>query len=500
MIAEATPAVDVSQLTAETLVFDNPILVKHVRSRLRQPVLVPVLIVTLILASLTIWACFKLGAVNNGIAFAIITAAQCAILYLSGSMQVATAIADARSSGILDFHRVSPVRSVALTVGFTLGAAIRDWVLFAALIPFSLACVGGGNPDAIGWLKSMSAIIVAGLLYHTFAAVIGATARQRTAGGAAVLLAIVLFSIPSTSPVLTCVAATHLYPELPLQARFFALRLPHYVIGMLHQLPLLAFVFVAAVRKIRREQARVYARKTAILLFAVVGFFVLADSYYWWLRADVPSELPPIVAAYIMGFIGLVLAAVVCPGWGDFANGIRRARKLGRKRPSPMDDFASNLTPVAALSAITLAVPLLSVALSHGHHEIRIPALKSAFVAAATVLYFGCALQTFSLRFRRNATVYLALFLFLCWIVPLLLAMVAGMTNAEEAIGMTCLAFSPLASVTFGGIMQTSDFVTTPMPWLVWIVLGVPAALAAIFVYLSITASANAESEAVRTR
>ena len=53
----------------------------------------------------------------------------------------------ARASGILDFHRVSPLTPTELTLGFFFGAPIREYLLFAATLPFSVALHGLRRPE-----------------------------------------------------------------------------------------------------------------------------------------------------------------------------------------------------------------------------------------------------------------------------------------------------------------------------------------------------------------
>ena len=55
----------------------------------------------------------------------------------------------ARESGILDFHRVSPMAPAAVVLGFFFGAPIREYLLFAATLPFSMICVYKGPAEPL---------------------------------------------------------------------------------------------------------------------------------------------------------------------------------------------------------------------------------------------------------------------------------------------------------------------------------------------------------------
>ena len=55
------------------------------------------------------WAGFQLRGFDNGGAFAWLLFLQVIIIVAIGGAQVATSVGSGRASGILDFHRVSPL-------------------------------------------------------------------------------------------------------------------------------------------------------------------------------------------------------------------------------------------------------------------------------------------------------------------------------------------------------------------------------------------------------
>ncbi len=60
---------------------------------------------------------------------------QTIILVIVGATQVAGSVGGVRESNILDFHRISPLPPLATTLGFFLGAPIREYILFALTLP-----------------------------------------------------------------------------------------------------------------------------------------------------------------------------------------------------------------------------------------------------------------------------------------------------------------------------------------------------------------------------
>ena len=145
---------------------DNPIFVKHMRSRLRVQALLSGIVVVQALCLCIAWAGFQLNTFANGGAFATLLLLQIIIIMAVGGAQVATAVGGSRSSGILDFHRVSPLSRDELTLGFFFGAPIREYVLLATTLPYALLCVGFGVPSMHGLIQLMVALIAFAWLFH----------------------------------------------------------------------------------------------------------------------------------------------------------------------------------------------------------------------------------------------------------------------------------------------------------------------------------------------
>ena len=90
-------------------------------------------------------------------------AIQVVLLVIMGAAQVNASVNGAAHSGILDFHRVSPLTPTELTLGFFFGAPIREYALFAATLPFTVLCMAFGVPSFRGFLQLMIIIVTDGL-------------------------------------------------------------------------------------------------------------------------------------------------------------------------------------------------------------------------------------------------------------------------------------------------------------------------------------------------
>ena len=103
------------------------------------------------------------------------------ILAIMGSTQVGTSVAVARASGILDFHRVSPLSATELVLGFFFGAPVREYLLFACTLPFVVLCLAIGVPDFRGLLQLMIALIATSWVLQGFS-LLNALVLKKQAG------------------------------------------------------------------------------------------------------------------------------------------------------------------------------------------------------------------------------------------------------------------------------------------------------------------------------
>ena len=151
---------------------ENPIFQKHVRSRLRREGLVPAAIGVAVSAGFLVWSAALTGNIRNGQALVWLLGLQGFLLFVLGSARVAGAIAGARDSGILDFHRISRVSPLRMAVGFMLGAPVREYALFAITLPVALALPALGYPHPLRIVVALLLLVCATLLYHCAAALI----------------------------------------------------------------------------------------------------------------------------------------------------------------------------------------------------------------------------------------------------------------------------------------------------------------------------------------
>ena len=488
-------------MTLAELVWENPLLVKHLRSRLRLQQLVPAVFAVVIVAACILWwSSVTSRAYEDGVTFYGLLLVQGALLLLVGTSEVASAVANAKDTGTLDFHRISPQPPVATAIGFILGAPIREYVLVAATLPFSLFAACMGPPGPFGWLVTLAVLLASGLLFHTLAALSGVTSNKPRGAGAWVILLILILHCSGTAlqsglltAVPTVISLMEKRPELNIRDSFLGLKLPYAALSLLHILPVLAFLFIAVVRRMRSERAPVYSKPEAMAFHATIGLLVLGD-----VAGLVITEIrsfAEMTTMYILTLAALLLTLAVTPSAGEFAKGVRRARKLGLPQVPLWSEWAANWLPVGVFCGLTAVLALVAgvTAMSGEEGVAPVRLFGPLVVAMATIASFGSARQFFGLQFRKAGGTYFALFIFLVWIVPLLVGYVAQESGVKNGGAELILGITPVVGIGMGN--------TTDKPQdLIGIASAIVASLvlAGIFIPLRLQAERAATEAAKR--
>jgi hypothetical protein len=240
-------------------------------------------------------------------------------------------------------------------------------------------------------------------------------------------------------------------PPLPMPApTFYGVPLGAAGLSFIYQAPVLVFLLVAAVRKMRSERAPVYSKPQAVAFLAVLaalamgGLGELRDPR---VRAGPdPSLIAVIMVLYTLFIAGLLLVNPATPSASDIANGRRRAAKLGLPRLSPWNDLSPNYSAVAAFCLVLLLSAVAAVSLSGGRPG-TIEFWSTTFVAILALAHFGLARQYFELAFGRKAAPFFLLFLFLAWLVPLLIGAVFALAGAGTTLAPPVMSLSPFVGI-----------------------------------------------------
>jgi hypothetical protein len=439
------------------LLWENPLLARFARARLRRQHLIPLAIGVLIAGGWIVKE-LSLDTARDGVAFRALLVLQGALLFLAGSAQVAAAVGQARESGLLDFHRISPQRPMATTLGFLLGAPVREYLLVAFTLPLWLYLVARGWPRPGGCLVIAGALLLAALLYHAAAALVALLAPRARLAPAAVVAGILILNLAGSGAygaeaAFTAAPACQqvLSPERIPQAHFYGLSLPQAVLALLHQLPLFLFLMIPVARKMRLGSATLYSKPAAVAFLAAIAVVLLGDAWSASAGARTRAErgypapdIPLLLTLYGLAIAALLLSLAVTPGAGRFATGLRRGGI------APWSDLSPNWAPLTAFCVIIL---LAGAAAGRAPAAGGLPAgrVVSASVAAALAVFWGgCAKQFFDLRFGRRGAAYAGLCTGFVWLFPLL---ISGLMETRARAGVDARQAVAGISPIFGIIL-----------------------------------------------
>jgi hypothetical protein len=169
---------------------ENPLFVKHLRARMRRSAVISSVVVVLFLCiCIMVIEYFQKEAmkfaarggppVDYNVGMWMMAAMQALLLNLMGGSQVAQSISGVKESGILDYHRITPLPSRVQALGFLLGAPIREYLLYITTLPFALGlCLWSNNVGVGGFAKIVLVQVGFALFSHSIALLVGLSSKQ----------------------------------------------------------------------------------------------------------------------------------------------------------------------------------------------------------------------------------------------------------------------------------------------------------------------------------
>ncbi|HWE35374.1 MAG TPA: hypothetical protein VG406_02295 [Isosphaeraceae bacterium] len=475
-------------MRAADLLLDNPVLVKHVRSRLRPAQALPWAVVVLVLCILDAWACFsKDSPMPGGPATMALLGLQVLLLFFAGTAQINASLGGARESGILDFHRVSPLPPATITLGFLLGAPIREYILAGLTLPFVLAAATTIDAfDVWRGLREVAAlevvIVLTTWIVHSLA-VLGCLTRKKPRGSiqGTIVTIIVLLMVGPYAGAAFWFGSQWIITESR-QLNFFGWLIPWLAFALIYELPALGFFFLGASRKMKAERTHLYTKPQALAFLGTLATLAVAGTWHvgrfipeYYGEPIYPEATIALATVYVLSVAAIMLSVTITPDGGEYVRGVLRAEHAGRRRPSPWSDAGSNRIAVFAMGAIVLLGTLAVVRFvgwpdnpaartwrfgadgSEWTSEPRpVAGLQAELerltsmpiaIGVLTVAAVGLGFQYFLMRARRSGLTLMFLFLFLTWLVPLLVGAIVGVTGGNTGTGLAIAALSPIFGV-----------------------------------------------------
>jgi hypothetical protein len=496
--------------------WDNPLIVRGVRTRLRLPLLVSWGIVTIV-ASMFLYILVS----GNAIRFDNVTPEEAArdaipallimqglILMVLGTGAVAGGMARERTYRLLDYQRLTPMTPSAKIVGLLLGLPIREYFMFAVSLPFVFYAAHKGGMSLGVLVQFYIVFVSSAIVYHMTGLAAGMIVdKPWQAGTLSQGLVIVLYvALPQVSnfgftffehltarPVFYGLVNQHLMPDgiegavqgLLQDPRyqtvpFFGMMLPPLLFSLAVQGFAILTLFVMVYRKWRSEKRLSFSKGYALLFYAVIQLF-LVGSVLPFIQND--TLFAQLVKAYVeidnvgqpeQTFIFAILlitlvvsgcAAVLTlflstPNWYQSLAGYRRVIRKGKSVLRWDDDAASGLS--VAVGCLLMASLSFFAVYQAADNAGRIAASNSVIEILLPLIFFAAVLFTLQQIIEQFSEQVLVMVLFGCWLVPVLGAIIVWTVGGMPIEAVYLALFFPFVGLYLASAMLMSD-ATTPM-------------------------------------
>jgi hypothetical protein len=479
--------------------WENPIIIRYARSRLRLRHSLGWMLAVLILSAF-FCSMIYLTSVNRelassrdaarGVLLPLFTI-QGIILMLMGTGSVASGLVQDRISGTIDYQRLTPMSPLAKIVGYLFGLPIREYVLFAITLPFTLFGVVVGQVPISAVFSVYLIFFTSVMLYHMTGMTAAMTAKRwrytaRLTQGLVILLYLILpqfshlglygFQYLTVRPVL----AAELYPMIPPEflgsldaswrgidsVPFFTWKFSSFVFSLVLQLMLVGLLGTMCYRKWRDQHQHALSKRFGVGFFAFVAIMILGNLWPILTR-DTRVDLPilgglgtervdegvgvmlPLILSYALLGAAMWVLQLVTPLHHEVLRGWRRIVKFNQSHLG----WWANESPAGLVVALLVSMALVAVGtelwllqrngffpegVAHGMNFLALPLA----LAVAVLSYYAALI---SLENRRMFMVML-----LVWGLPILVATLLGAAFRSYHLGIYVAALSPVMLLLYG--------------------------------------------------
>ena len=308
------------------LLLDNPLLVKHARSRLRRSQVVPGVTLALAAGIAIVWAGRVLNWHIQGWTVGAVLGIQLFLLAFAGGNQVGTSVGNARASGILDYHRIAPMSPTAVALGFLLGAPVREYLLTALMIPFLAACCHLAGLGLASTPMLMVLLLLVAWNLHALALMLSLVAKKPRAATQGSVVGLLLLGMIFGGPLVGGLRfVLNLFADPAPAVSVFGFRLHWLPFAAVYLGVPLGFFLAGGCRKMRSDRTHVFAKPTAAAFLASAALLTVGAC--WGRRSEVSMVL---VVLYVTSVLALFLIPTITPDRAEYLKGLRHARALRR--------------------------------------------------------------------------------------------------------------------------------------------------------------------------
>lgn len=506
------------------MLWDNPLIMRGIRTRLRLPQLVSWTIVTVVgctffymffAGNLQQLSFFGGGRVNNLSAQEAAREAIMPLLFMQGLIlmvlgtgAVAGGMARERTYRLLDYQRLTPMTPGAKIVGLLLGLPIREYFMFAVSLPFVFYAAHQGGLSFGVLIQFYIVFITSAVVYHMTGLAAGIIVdKPWQAGTLSQGLVVVLYvALPQASnfgftffehltarPVFYGMVDQHLLPdgiEGAVQGMlkdpryqsvpFFGMTLPPLMFSLAVQGFAILTLYVMVYRKWRSEKRLSFSKGYALLFYAVIQMFLigsvlpfiqndtmfgkLVDSYVEIDNVGQPQQTfifaILLITMVVSGCAALLTLFLCTPNWYQSLAGYRRVIRKGKAVLRWDDDAASGVS--VAVGCLLMASLSYIVVYQAAQDAGRIVAENPFYEIVLPLLLFAAVLFTMQQIIEQFSEQVLVMVLFGGWLVPVLAAIIVWTVGNSPIEAMYLAIFFPFIGLYFASAMLMSD-ATTPM-------------------------------------
>lgn len=499
-------------------IWDNPLVVRSVRTRLRLPLLLSWTLITVVASAFLYIVIYANAAKQESIseaeaardAILPLLIMQGLILMVLGTGAVAGGIARERTYRLLDYQRLTPMTPSAKIVGLLIGLPIREYFMFAVSLPFVVyAAVKGGLPLWV--LAQFYAVFIgSAVVYHTTGLAAGmVVGKPWQAGtlsqGLVVVLYLLLpqishfgftfFEYLTARPAFYGMINEFLLPDsISAEVRerladfryqsvaFYGFELSPLLFSLAVQGFAFMSLYVIIYRKWQSQARLPFSKAYALLFFALVQLFLVGSVLPFLTSDDLFAKLTEVaqrrdpvrdpgrslvlailmVTLSVSGCAAMLTVYLCTPSWYQSLAGLRRAKRQGRARLRSTDDAASGL-PVAIACVLMSWLGFIAVHRAAVLAD-RVPYDNGLGDLLLPMVFFAAVLIVVQQVIEQLSERAFVMVLFVCWLIPVLVGIIVASAGGNVAAGLYIALPFPGVALLFSSVLIMSD-ASTPLPY-----------------------------------
>lgn len=501
-------------------VWENPIVRRYARARLRKGGFIGMAITVLVIAGFMFFVGRAALDYRTEVAPADVARGpllplfflQGLIIFLIGTGNATGAIVQQKDEGIINYQYLSPKTAVSKVIGYLFGVSIREWVLLGLTMPFALWSLWEGQVPLWAVAQLYCASITAALMYHLTGIVAGTVMKNKRVAflGSIGLICFLYTFLPQVSKLglafldsLTVFSVgIELLPEfLPEEvgknlragqkfvARpgFMGTGLSSFVSTMVAMWTMILLMGNMVWRRWRNPEAHLMGKGVALLGFVWFAVMLLGHSIplidsgqvfpsrgleamfsgarFFRSSVDVTEALiVMVVSGALLTLVGWILLCIVTPKYETSLRGWRRAQKLGEKRLAWNGDASSAWwlgVVLTVLAAGTWFIFAREIFLSRHFPEYELTDGALVFGGVAFLLSFVIPQMILEWKGMKGVGILL-----LVSALPLMLGVFLGVVDEKylPAVVWLCAA-SPLTWVSGASLLAVPPEVIEQEVW-----------------------------------